>query len=70
MRCLVVLMLIPMFVAGCGKPSSSGDRPADRTTPASTAPAEAGKSAEKSPSSAKSAVEEGSPFKVIDEKKP
>ena len=68
MRCLIALALIPMFAVGCGKSSSSGGRPDDRATPASTTPAEAGKSAEKSPSSAKSDVEEGSPFKVIGEK--
>ena len=71
MRRLVAMVLISMFAAGCGKSASSGGgRPAEPASPVSTTSAEPGRPAEKTPSSAKSAFEGDSPFKVIEEKRP
>lgn len=69
MRCSVAILLISIVVAGCSKSASSGGgSPAEPAGPVSTTSAEPGGRAEKTPSSAKSAVDGDSPFKVIEEK--
>ncbi len=69
MRCFVAILLMSIVAPGCGKSASPGSGgPAEPASPVSTTSAQSSERTDKTASSAKSAVDDDSPFKVIEEK--